>query len=362
MTDDPAGFYARLGVAPTAPGEAIIAAYRQKARVLHPDIPGTGDAAAFVRMKEAYDVLGDPERRAAYDRSARAAEAMTYAAPEVAEPAWQEPRLFDLSTVLWIVLGGTLALASVMVVVELSRSASAPPQAMVRTVAPSAPMAHPIASALVTVPAAGATTHYVLPSGGTAVVWRRDAGSDSFHPGGRITDFTAVQALSVVPQHGLVEIRLADGGSGYIDANRLALGDRLEAQHAYCAYNAGAPPQNGEVLSRHGQGSAQLAISNRSGQPVVVKLRDASGRSAASVFLEPDGASTVEGLPDAVYRPDFAVGEIWSRACDSFTAGMRAQRFAGYASVSGLSPLVIPPDLPVAAAPVDIPDQAFEQD
>ena len=66
MTEDPAGFYAQLGVAPTAPVEAIIAAYRAKARVLHPDIPGTGDAAAFMRMKEAYDVLADAERRAAY--------------------------------------------------------------------------------------------------------------------------------------------------------------------------------------------------------------------------------------------------------------------------------------------------------
>ena len=172
------------------------------------------------------------------------------------------------------------------------------------------------------------------------MVWRRDATSDSFHPGGRIADFTAVQALSMVPQHGLVEVRLADGGSGFIDASRLTPGDRRKAQQAYCAFNAGAPPRNGEVLSRRGQGSARLAISNRSDQPAVVKLRDASGRSIASVFLEPSGATEV-GLPNGVYRPDFALGEIWSRACDSFTAGMRAQRFAGYGSVPGLSPLVI---------------------
>src|SRR5262249_9062469 len=150
-------------------------------------------------------------------------------------------------------------------------------------------------------------------------------------------DFTAVQALSLIPQHGLVEIRLADGGSGFIDASRLAPGDRVLAQHAYCAFNAGAPPRNGEGLSRRGSGAARLANSNCSAEPAVVKLRDGSGRSVTSVFLEPGGTTEV-ALPNGVYRPEFAVGEIWSRACANFTTGMRAQRFAGYASVAGLSP------------------------
>jgi hypothetical protein len=280
--------------------------------------------------------------------------------PEVDDAAWPTPRFWDVTMVLWVVLAGGLTLASVMVVVELARSASTPPS-VARTFVPVMSTTRPEAAALLAVPVGGAASHYVLPGGGTAVVWRQDASSDSFHPGGRIADFTAVQALGLVPRHGLVEIRLADGGSGFIDALRLTPGNRLNAQHAYCAFNAGAPPRNGEVLSQRGQGSTQLAINNRSGQPAVVKLRDPSGRSVASIFLEPGGATEV-GLPNGVYRPDFALGEIWSRACDSFTAGMRAQRFAGYGSVTGLSPLVIPPDLSLAPAPVDIPDQAFEQD
>ena len=54
---DPEGFYARLGVAPTAMPEAITAAYRRRARLVHPDVPETGDAAAFMALKQAYDVL-----------------------------------------------------------------------------------------------------------------------------------------------------------------------------------------------------------------------------------------------------------------------------------------------------------------
>ena len=41
---------------------------------------------------------------------------------------------------------------------------------------------------------------------------------------------------------------------------------------------------------------------------------------------------------------------------------MRAQRFAYFASPSGLSPLVIPPGLSVGPAPEDIPDAEFEHE
>ena len=72
MTRDPAGFYERLEVDPAAAPREIVAAFRRKARILHPDVPNTGDVEAFVRMKEAYEVLGNARRRAAYDRAARA--------------------------------------------------------------------------------------------------------------------------------------------------------------------------------------------------------------------------------------------------------------------------------------------------
>ena len=72
-----------------------------------------------MRMKEAYDVLADAERRAAYDRSARAAGSAAYAKPEVDNAGWPTPRFWDLTMVLWVVLAGALILASVMLVVEL---------------------------------------------------------------------------------------------------------------------------------------------------------------------------------------------------------------------------------------------------
>jgi molecular chaperone DnaJ len=61
-----ADLYDVLGVAPDAPPEDLKRAYRRLAREHHPD--AGGDEARFKEIAHAYDVLGDPERRARYDR------------------------------------------------------------------------------------------------------------------------------------------------------------------------------------------------------------------------------------------------------------------------------------------------------
>ena len=63
-------YYAVLGVPKNAGHAEIRKAYRKLAQQHHPDARA-GDPAAEERFKEisaAYDVLGDEEKRAAYDR------------------------------------------------------------------------------------------------------------------------------------------------------------------------------------------------------------------------------------------------------------------------------------------------------
>ncbi len=370
MRTDPKGYYARLEVAPWAPREAITAAYRRKARVLHPDIPGTGNAAAFVAVKQAYDVLIDPVRRGAYDRSARAETASLpgfddaeeiFPDPPAPMPSvrMRHPRLADLPLALWVALGGIVLLAAVEATLHLTSIPAASLMSAIPTTAPTVSPGSPPPSQE-PVRLGGSPNAYVLPASGAALVWRHDPARDAFVPLGQLPPFSAVQVLHVVRENGLVEIRLNESNAGFIDASRLTPGNAAAAHQAYCAYDAGPAPTNGEMLERHGSGPASVMMANHSGQPAVVKLRDSEGVAAATVFLAPNAEARINGLPLGSYQPEYAIGELWSRACRSFAAGMRSQRFATYTDIAALERINIPPDLSVGALPVDITDEEFE--
>lgn len=62
-------YYETLGVQRTASADDIKKAYRRLARKFHPDVSKEKDAEAkFKQVQEAYEVLKDPEKRAAYDQ------------------------------------------------------------------------------------------------------------------------------------------------------------------------------------------------------------------------------------------------------------------------------------------------------
>ena len=62
-------YYATLGVSKGATAKEIKQSYRKLARKHHPDV-NPGDKAAetkFKEINEAYEVLGDPDKRRKYD-------------------------------------------------------------------------------------------------------------------------------------------------------------------------------------------------------------------------------------------------------------------------------------------------------
>lgn len=59
-------YYVILGVGANATQDQIKSAYRSKAKEWHPDHSGAG-CEPFLDVREAYEVLGDAERRQAYD-------------------------------------------------------------------------------------------------------------------------------------------------------------------------------------------------------------------------------------------------------------------------------------------------------
>ena len=391
---DPEGYYDRLGLDPAATPAEIVAAFRGKARLLHPDVPDTGNAAAFVAVKQAYDVLSNQQRRSAYDHGARAAAldaaepeanatarpvypAPVYPAPIYPEPGYpvplypasagpsRAPRFSDLPLLLWVGAAAFLCLCVYQATVHLlapSPAARAEIPANAATVAPLSPSAH---RAVLYGPApvrlAGTPNFYVVPAADPAVLWRLDQTRGILVAIGQLPPFSAVQAVRLVRENAMLEVLLNDHGSGFISADHLTPGSAAAAHRAYCGYNAGEGPYDGEPLRRRGHGGGKLEVENRAPQPAVVKLRDRTGAVVLSVFLEPGGHAAFDGLPDGVYHADFAIGELWSRACNGFAAGMRARRMRAALTLPGDQHLVVAPDLGQREA-VDIPDRVFERD
>ena len=102
----PPDHYARLGVQPSASAEEIRTAYRKKARETHPDHnPDDPEAAErFQAVRAAYQVLRDPDRRAAYDHARMAPQA-----PEVLRVTQRAPA--GCGGYLWRVFAGLAAVA-----------------------------------------------------------------------------------------------------------------------------------------------------------------------------------------------------------------------------------------------------------
>jgi hypothetical protein len=67
MVSESSDHYRVLQVDPSADADVIQAAYRVLARRFHPDL--AGDDAVMKRLNAAWEVLGDKERRTAYDRA-----------------------------------------------------------------------------------------------------------------------------------------------------------------------------------------------------------------------------------------------------------------------------------------------------
>jgi curved DNA-binding protein CbpA len=71
-------FYESLQVSPNADSDTIHRVYRILAQRFHPDNRESGDPAVFRQITEAFEILGQPTTRAAYDVKHRDARRLTW--------------------------------------------------------------------------------------------------------------------------------------------------------------------------------------------------------------------------------------------------------------------------------------------
>jgi len=69
QTETFSNYYDLLGVNRESSSGEIKKAFREKAKLLHPDIAGSGQSEAMRKLLSAYEILSNPERRYEYDRA-----------------------------------------------------------------------------------------------------------------------------------------------------------------------------------------------------------------------------------------------------------------------------------------------------
>jgi curved DNA-binding protein CbpA len=351
--------YAVLGVPKNATAEEITAAYRRRAKLLHPDVPETGNRAAFLRLGEAYQTLGDPIRRAAYDQSVR----------EVTRAAWrQDERPLAFVAPLRIrvprFLGAGLVIVTLLALGQAGwrifgpSMAPQPGTTHIANASPSVAVSPAARPTLAAAPALNDGDHYIIANPAPAILWQRNPDGAGLHRAGQIPSFAVVSLIRAAGDDGMAEIRTAGGAPAFVEAARLMAGDAKAARNAACLFNAGAPPRGGSMLVRPSGGEIRVVVENREERPAVFKLRDAREAVVAAVYLPMRGQAVIENLPVGQYRAEFAMGDLWSGQCGRFMAGMRAQRLPTAQEFTGPARFAISG----TTLAEDISDDAFSRD
>ena len=105
--------YTVLGVSPNASADVIRRAYREAVRRTHPDVARSTSTTAsdMARITEAWSVLSDPSRRAAYDASLRNGAKQTTSAPPTTDYVLRHPPArFPWRLVGAIIAGGIIVI------------------------------------------------------------------------------------------------------------------------------------------------------------------------------------------------------------------------------------------------------------
>lgn len=121
-----------------------------------------------------------------------------------------------------------------------------------------------------------------------------------------------------------VKVRTPAGIDGYVETRSLYAGPGGRFKEQWCAENRGAHPAAGEILARRVSGDHRLLVHNEGRRDGVVKLKTLAGNTVTSFYVPATYHIGIGGIPEGVYRIEFATGSRYSRGCGVFLDDMQA--------------------------------------
>ena len=134
--------------------------------------------------------------------------------------------------------------------------------------------------------------------------------------------FSTVQVVETVPGGEWARILTDQGVTGYVQSRYLFGGPGEAQKNRWCTDQKGAPPENGDILLRRSGGDSKLAVTNKAGRDVVVRLKTQSGRTLLAFFVAKGENAEINSIPDGTYHAIFASGADYSHVCGVFLDGM----------------------------------------
>lgn len=137
--------------------------------------------------------------------------------------------------------------------------------------------------------------------------------------------FTTVEVTADPADPEWVKVRTPAGIDGFVETRSLYAGSGGRFKAQWCAENRGLDPSSGEILSRRVGGDHRLLVHNEGRRDGVVKLKTLAGTTVTSFYVPATYHIGIGGIPEGVYRIEFATGARWSRGCGLFLDDMQAQ-------------------------------------
>ena len=136
--------------------------------------------------------------------------------------------------------------------------------------------------------------------------------------------FTTVEVTADPADPEWVKVRTPAGLDGYVETRSLYAGSGARFKTQWCAENRGALPSAGEILTRRVSGDHRLLVHNEGRRDGVVKLKTLAGNTVTAFYVPATYHIGIGGIPEGVYRIEFATGSKYSRGCGIFMDEMQA--------------------------------------